>query len=298
MIYNLLYKTLVIGVLFIFVGFAVFPCFSVVSESVNEEAINSPGNIENLDETTVTFYAFDRTGMEECEVGLSCDVADYISDRFEDLVNNISVDPGSVESKLLKVDFVDLLDSYGLVPVGVSKEYVVSLLSPWWFGLFVRVNPFVRFDGSSVRDGFLPFGSVGSAFLCGVGGVGAGFMFLPIMFPRPRLVASWSSFFGGYSYAANLFTGRGFVAEGVQFGSALGFMGIGLSYVYPGYPAIFGFYGYSLFTRVNAEDIETYPPNREPVISEENPASGVWDVPVSLSELSFHINDGDGDRMS
>jgi hypothetical protein len=160
----LLYKTLVIGVLFLFVCVAFVPCFSVVSESINDEFINSPGAIENLDEKTVTFYVFGRIGIREWKVNLSCDVIDYISDSFEDLIDKISVDPDSVESELLKVDFVDLLDSYGLVPVGVSKDYVVSLLSPWWLGLFGRFNPFVRFDVSWIRDGFLPVGCVGSAF--------------------------------------------------------------------------------------------------------------------------------------
>jgi len=49
---------------------------------------------------------------------------------------------------------------------------------------------------------------------------------------------------------------------------------------------------------VDADAIEFYPPNRSPVISSENPLSGTWNVPVSLSELSFQIEDADGDRMS
>ncbi|MCK5112975.1 MAG: DUF2341 domain-containing protein, partial [Thermoplasmatales archaeon] len=52
------------------------------------------------------------------------------------------------------------------------------------------------------------------------------------------------------------------------------------------------------FASVNAQEIEFYPPNRAPVISDENPLSGTWDVPVSHSELSFRIEDADGDRMS
>jgi len=36
----------------------------------------------------------------------------------------------------------------------------------------------------------------------------------------------------------------------------------------------------------------------EPIISEEVPADGKWNVPLSLSELSFKISDADGDRMN
>ena len=134
-------KGLVIGIIILF----------IVAGFVN--AIGRDYNNEQ-DNLSLTFYTFDKTGTNKCKVELSTDVADYVSDMFEDLIDKISVDPDSVESKLLKVDFVDLLDSYGLVPDGLSKDYVVSLLSPWWLGFVGRVNPFVRFDGSSVRDGF------------------------------------------------------------------------------------------------------------------------------------------------
>ena len=134
-------KALIVVILFLFIG-------------IGFNSVIGGDFLNDQDISTVTFYVFDRIGVRECEVSLSCDGAGFVSSRFEDLIDKISVDPSSVESKLLKADFVDLLDSYGLVPDGVSKDYVVSLLSPWWLGFVGRVNPFVRFDGSSVRDGF------------------------------------------------------------------------------------------------------------------------------------------------
>ncbi|MCK5112556.1 MAG: DUF2341 domain-containing protein, partial [Thermoplasmatales archaeon] len=79
---------------------------------------------------------------------------------------------------------------------------------------------------------------------------------------------------------------------------ALGFWGIGFTFSLPPFMGVYGLAGYALYARVNAEEIEFYPPNRPPVISSENPPSGTWDVPVSLSELSFRIEDADGDHMS
>jgi hypothetical protein len=83
----------------------------------------------------------------------------------------------------------------------------------------------------------------------------------------------------------------------VQGGLLLGFMGVGLTYAIPGY-TVYGFIGYSLFAGVTAEYMEFYPPNNVPVISDENPLDGDVDVPVSLGELSFRIDDADGDLMN
>ena len=58
----------------------------------------------------------------------------------------------------------------------------------------------------------------------------------------------------------SLFLAKGFTALGEQTGIALGFMGVGLTYGSPVGP-IYGFAGYALFVTVNAEYIETFPPN-------------------------------------
>ncbi|MCJ7697658.1 MAG: DUF2341 domain-containing protein, partial [Thermoplasmata archaeon] len=97
--------------------------------------------------------------------------------------------------------------------------------------------------------------------------------------------------------AANLLTSKGYVAEGAQTGFAFGFMGIGISYALPGY-TLYGFIGYALLTSTTAEYVEHYPPNRAPEISDIQPANGEQNVPLSLSELQFRIQDPDGDLMS
>ncbi|UCD13805.1 MAG: DUF2341 domain-containing protein [Thermoplasmatales archaeon] len=102
----------------------------------------------------------------------------------------------------------------------------------------------------------------------------------------------------GMTSCGGLLSGTGFIAYGQQRGLALGFWGIGFTFNLPPLMNTYGVIGYALFARVSGEEIEFYPPNRLPVISSENPTSGTWDIPLSLSELTFKIEDADGDRMS
>ena len=51
------------------------------------------------------------------------------------------------------------------------------------------------------------------------------------LLPRPRVAMLWLG--TGISSAANLLTGKGYIAGGVQTGVAFGFMGIGISYADP-----------------------------------------------------------------
>jgi hypothetical protein len=84
---------------------------------------------------------------------------------------------------------------------------------------------------------------------------------------------------------------------GAQQGTALGFWGIGFSVFLP--PVMsFGFIGYALFATATADEIQLWPPNRPPVVSDPSPADGAVDVPVDLSELSFRIEDPEGEPMN
>jgi len=288
----LLYKALVIGIFVLFIGAGITP---VIGEDFsNEQEVSS-----------LTFYTFGRSGTKKCKVELESDVIEDISVMFEELKNMLACDPTSDSIQKLKVDFVDLLDKNNLIPKGLCKDNVVSLLSPRWLDWFDGNNPFYRNNylsslGSRLENSFVPgsFPHTGSAFFCSLAGGGFGLMFPPVMIPRPRIATVWSSFLNADTIAANLYTGHGFSASGPQFGVALGFLGVGLSFAIPGQPAYFGFGGYALYTMVGAEEITTYPLNRAPVVSEESPKNGQMSVPLSLSELSFRISDADGDRMS
>ena len=285
-------RILVILLLVLFIGTSIIPSIS--------------GDYNSKKDTlSLTFYTFNKTGTKKCKVEISTDAANSISNRFEELKNKITNDPVSIETKTLKNNFVELLDRYNLIPHGLSKDYVSSVLNPRWLQqirnndlLTNHIIPCSR--ASAVKNDVLPMQSSksGSALLCSMAGSGKGLIFTPIMLPRPRLVTLWSAHSSAVSTAANLYTGHGFEASGGQTGIALGFWGIGLSFALPGEPAFFSFGGYALLTLVKADNIETYPKNQKPIISDENPSNGKWDAPVSLSELSFHISDPDGDHMS
>lgn len=62
--------------------------------------------------------------------------------------------------------------------------------------------------------------------------------------------------------------------------------------------AVYAVAGYALVATVIADEIDIYPPNARPVIWEPNPSSGETNVPLSLSELSFKLEDYNGDLMS
>jgi hypothetical protein len=274
-------KAIVLGLFISFIGIGFLPSVAV-------------GNKSKQGLSTVTFYTFDKTSTKKCKVELPTVVVEDISRLFESLKKGITNDPFSAETESLKNDFVEILDKNNVFPRSLTKDDVISLLNPWWNSWCEDNNPFSR-------DKVLPaqYSHRGSAFLCSIAGGGGGLMFPPIMLPRPRLATVWAVYtsYAG-TVASNLYTGHGFAAIGPQFGMALGFWGIGLSFAVPGEPAIFGFGGYALAAWVMADYVENYPPNRAPIISEENPTDGVWDVPVSLSELSFRISDPDKDRMS
>jgi hypothetical protein len=285
-------KVLVIAIFIIFFGTGFLPTIA--------------GDYNNENDTSkLTFYLFDRTGTKKINAELSKEIVEEISFIFKDLKNRLICDPMSVNTNQLKVDYINMLDSNGLISSGLSREYVVSLLNPSWLKWIDTDSPFTRDGffssiGSRVKNRFDSGSSsnFGSAAFCSVGGAGSGLLIPPIMLPRPRFVNFWAAYGGGMISAANLLTGNGFAAFGPQFGMTIGFMGVGLSLGVPGEPAYFGFGGYALLAMVGADKVEIYPPNIEPVISEENPVNGERGVSLSLSELSFSISDPDGDRMS
>jgi hypothetical protein len=288
---DIINKMLVIGILIIFLGSGFLP--TITGDSNNEQ-----------DTSKLTFYLFDRTGTKKINAELSKEAAEEISNKFEVLKNKLTSDPMNDNTDQLKVDFVDLLYRNDLIPRDISKDYVLSLLNPKWLKSIDKESPFTR-DGffSSIGSRFknrFDSGSsnFGSAAFCSVGGVGSGLLFPPIMFPRPRFINFWGAYGGGIISAANLLTGNGFAAWGPQFGLTLGFMGVGLTWAVVGEPAYFGFGGYALFSMVSAAEVEHYPLNNEPVVSEEFPKNGQTGVTLSLSALSFNISDADGDRMS
>jgi len=297
-------KTLVLTVIALFFCVNVIPCINAIEKNMSEQdsdIVINPLNSMISDYTaSLTFYTFDKTGKKQNSAELSSDVALEIKNVFDELNHKIVYEPNSIETQELKNEFINLLDENGLIPKMQPKDDVFSLLNPTWlklasdnYNLKARNNPF-----SDVL--IKPFFSsnFGTSVFCSISSVGSGIMMPLFMLPRPRAVAVWasSSYYGGITSVANLFTGRGFLAGGAQVGLLLGFMGIGLTYAIPGY-TVYGFIGYSLFAGVTADIMEFLPPNNAPVISNENPVDNAVDVPTDFDELSFKIEDTDLDLM-
>jgi hypothetical protein len=287
-------KSLVFGVLFLFICGSVVPCVSVVSKGVVEELVASA---EVLDEKSVTFYVFDKKGNSECDVVLSSDDFDRFFSMFEELNHQFTCYPYGGKTEFLKCEFVDMLDGLGMIPDGFSRDDVVGL---------------INYDVGRRRPLFslLPLPSLvyngkGSAFFCNFATAGEGSQFPVVILPRlipilltpiPRVIMHWNAV-DGVTSCGGLLSGRGFIALGAQVGTALGFWGVGFSVFLPPFMN-FGFIGYALFATATAEVIQPWPPNRPPVISEEYPLDDSLNVPVSLSELKFRIEDADGDSMN
>jgi hypothetical protein len=221
-----------------------------------------------------------------------------LNNVFNELKYAMSYDPLSKNTQILKMKFVNLLDENGLMPKGMSKINLVLSLSPSLFGgnqNTGKISYSKNALSTSVHSAS-PYADSGTSVFCSMGSSGSGIVFPFVMLPRPRIVTIWEAS-DAVTTVANMFTQKGFIAGGGQHGVSVGFLGIGLAFVFPG-EAIYGFVGYSLLTTVNADFIENYPPNIPPIISNENPPNWAYNISVTLPKLSFRIEDPDSDRMS
>jgi hypothetical protein len=285
---NLGKKTFVLGIILLFIAGVFVPCSQSVQKQMQENSLmNNEQTSQSTEYGTVTCYCFGKTRNDKQEIILSTDEATLIFEKLDELKSEITQAPYSENVNFLKTAFVELLDEKGLLPNSDSKEAYRSLLNPKW------VQRLQNREKQSIFP--QPFVNRGTTMLCSVGGQGRGLLIPLFLLPRPRISMLW--FGDGVTLAANLLTSRGYVAGGAQAGFTLGFMGIGISYALPGY-TLYGFIGYALLATTTAEYVEYYPPNRAPEISDIQPGDGQQNVPLTLSELQFRIQDADRDLMS
>ena len=95
-------KTIILGILILFIWTGILPTIA-------------RGNNNNQDTIIITFYTFDKTGTKEHKVEVPTEIAEDISIRFEELKYKIIDEPISDETQLLKNEFVETLDAYGLI---------------------------------------------------------------------------------------------------------------------------------------------------------------------------------------
>jgi hypothetical protein len=218
-----------------------------------------------------------------------------LKDLFLRLVEANACDPVSVETLKLQEQILWYADEQGLLPSGVTVDGVLSQIhQAEVLGAQhpICANP-IGYEGSG-REFFCNFVSTGE-------GSAYPIIILPrlipiLMTPIPRLFVGWNTV-NGLTSVGGLRSHTGFIASGAQEGLALGFWGIGFSIFLPPIMS-YGMFGYALYAKVSAEEMEYWPPNNPPEVTAVYPLDGATYVPLSTSELQFHIGDLDGDLMS
>ena len=281
----------------VFIIIVLFICASFVSNigGYSEESSQVDADAANIYEpeenVVVTCSTFGFPGEPLQEITMSLDEAEFLLDKIKDLQIEVARDPLSDKSQQLQHEIITLADEHNLLPAGLSVETLKSRLIQSKRSQHPRIT-LPRLSGRA------------SELFCNYVSTGSGSSFPIIILPRlipilltpiPRLFVRWSTL-DGITSCGGLRSGTGFIATGAQNGIALGFWGIGFSIFLPPVMA-YGLFGYALFASVNAEEIELWPPNRLPVISDVNPLNKAENIPISLSELSFRIEDGDGELM-
>ena len=281
-------KSLVIGIIILFIGAGVATGISgkINRNDIDEKNLNI---LSNQNECLLHFCIFDKTGEKQKNINLPVEVVKNINDKLEELGYMIIYEPRSDETQNLKIEFVDLLDNYGLIPAGSSKDYVLSLLNQPWFKNKLKtpeaktslsknyISPIIEkilylqqifkssfgktvpniFDKNTIKSPSSRTNATVS--FCKISSAGSGTTFPPFLVPRPRAIALWSAF-DAQTMIAELLTAKFLVAQGAQTGSMLGFIGIGISYSFPG-EIFYGFVGYALNLKVSADYIQFLPLN-------------------------------------
>jgi hypothetical protein len=258
---------------------------------------NQNHEIENLNQINkyvkVNSELFGLTGKSKRTIELPYSEAEILYKKIYKFTKLNSCEPFSDETKKLQEEILTIAKKYNLI----SKDFRFEQIQPNILSKNV-------YKYSNVIDS-LTSENRGTAILCNFATAGSGSQFPIIILPRlipilltpiPRPFMHWSANDGITSCGSHL-TGKGFIAVGMQRGTAIGFWGIGFSIFLPPFMN-YGFIGYSLYTTCNAETIEPWPPNYPPEISAVSPIDGEENVPISTSELIFQINDENNDLLN
>jgi len=262
-----------------------------ISQSTTTNASQQKDTVTS-DDAVITCYV---GGIPHSQT-ISYESGTYLKELFSALAYANAYDPCSAETQQLQQQILLYAEQQGLLPAGMSANKIVAQLGKRSQNVATR---HIGDDPSLYNE------STSQEFFCNFVSTGEGAAFPIIILPRfipivmapiPRLFVGWKTA-SGITSVGGLVSGTGFIASGQQRGIALGFWGIGFSIFLPPVNA-YGMFGYALYAKVSAEDMEYYPPNNPPDIAALYPLNGAAYVPLSTSELRFNISDLDGDLMS
>ena len=287
-------KELIFSIIILLISTSLMPVLSGTdTRPANDQTEGISPQLTPEKTTAMTFYVFEKTKIEKQTMVLSAQDATRISTQFQTLKKELAAHPYNEQTRQSELDFVHLLEEKHALPAGISTQDLAALLQP----PATQKHPFLK--------GILPPGSSSSQWFCNFATTGQGAAFPIIILPRfiplilmpiPRIFVRWSTS-DGYTSVGGLISHKGFMAGGQQKGIALGFWGIGFSIFLPPVDA-YGIIGYALYAKVTADEIEFWPPNNPPIITQTDPVNGQTLVPLSTKELRFGISDEDGDLMS
>lgn len=244
------------------------------------------------EDAVITCYV---SGVPQVQT-ISYDSGVYLKELFSQLAEANADDPSSIETRQLQKTILEFAEQQGLLPAGISAEIILTR--------FQKQSQVFTVQKDSGDSPIYP-ASIGREMFCNFVSTGEGAAFPIIILPRfipfimtpiPRLFVGWKTPIGVTS-CGGLLSRTGFIAYGQQQGFALGFWGIGFSIFLPPINS-YGMFGYALFAKASAEYMEYWPPNNPPELNPVYPLDGATYVPLSTTELQFHINDLDNDPMS
>jgi len=278
-------KSLTVGIIIIFICSSFVSSISGYSEKSNQLEMDGDATYESPEDVVVACSTFGLPGKPIHERSIPLNDAEVLYEKIQELQHEVARDPFSDNVHHIQREIITIAKEHTLLPKGVSTDEILSRLNP-----IKRTNqpqlPFPRAPGRA-SETFCNYISTGS-------GSALPIIILPrlipiLLTPIPRLFVRWSTY-EGWTSCGGMRSGKGFIATGAQRGIALGFWGIGFSIFIPPVMA-YGLFGYALYASVNAEDISYWPPNYPPEVTMLNPANGAENVPISTSELGFHISD-------
>ena len=255
-----------------------------IATTINQQIQNTTNQI-NTKETEQSILVKTQTlgipGQQIHQTYLSIKQANNLIQQIQNLQQK---HPTSQNVPHLQQQLIQTLQEYDLIPNNPTTNQFLAHLQKK-----SKLQPPTTFTttenhATATFCNFLTTG-VGSAFPI---------IILPrlipfLLTPIPRLFVRWQTN-DGTTRCGSLTSGKGFIATGMQNGFALGFWGVGFSIFIPPLYA-YGLFGYALFTSVNAEHIEPWPPNEPPEITPLNPPDEAKDIPLSTSELEFSLTD-------
>jgi hypothetical protein len=289
----LIKKSLIVGIIILFTISNFASSLSDISENTMKIDVDYEKSYDSEEKVVISCQTYGRLGKSLRQTVMAKTEAEEILNKINEFARIIGNNPLSDETERMQGEIISLAKDYGLLPINTS---------------FVDFQPrfFTKLESFQPKKGISPVvGNRGTASFCNFVTTGSGMQFPIIILPRlipilltpiPRAFLHWSAN-EGFTSCGSYLTGTGFMAGGMQRGTALGFWGIGFSIFIPPVMA-YGFIGYALFVTCTAEEMESWPPNNPPIISNEHPSNWEYNVPKSLSELSFKIEDPDGDEMN